>query len=59
MKILFQRFFFSFLLLPALLFGQNIDDESFLLTGQLHTDSKIIINNYNQQQTVFSDESAR
>jgi len=56
MKILFQGFFYSFLLLPALLFGQNIEDETLLLTGQLHTDSKIIINNYNQQQTVFSDE---
>ena len=56
MKILFHRFFFSFLLLPALLFGQNVEDKSLLLTGQLHTDSKIIINNYKQQQTVFSDE---
>lgn len=56
MKILFQRFFFSFLLLPALLFGQNIENETLLLTGQLHTDSKIIINYYEQQQTVFSDE---
>jgi len=56
MKILFQGFFFSFLLLPGLLFGQNIEDKTLLLTGQLHTDSKIIINNYNQQQTVFSDE---
>jgi hypothetical protein len=56
MKILYHRFVFSFLLLPALLFGQNIEDKSLLLTGQLHTDSKIIINNYKQQQTVFSDE---
>ncbi len=56
MKILFQRFFFAFLLLPALLFAQNIEDKSFLLTGQLHTDSKIILNNYKQHQTVFSDE---
>ena len=56
MKILFHRFSFSFLLLPALLFGQNIEDESLLLTGQLHTDSKIILNNYEQQQTIFSDE---
>ena len=56
MKILFHRFFFSFLLLPALLFGQSIEDETLLLTGQLHTDSKIILNNYEQQQTVFSDE---
>jgi len=56
MKILFHRFFFSFLLLPGLLFGQNIEDETLLLTGQLHTDSKIIINNYKQQQSVFTDE---
>ena len=56
MKILFLNLFFSFLLLPALLFGQNSKDETLLLTGQLHTDSKIIINNYEQQQTVFSDE---
>ncbi len=56
MKILFHRFVFSFLLLPAILFGQNIEDESFLLTGQLHTDSKIIFGNYKQQQTVFSVE---
>jgi hypothetical protein len=58
MKILFHRFFFSFLLLPAILSGQNIEDKTLLLTGQLHTDSKIIINNYKQQQTVFSDKLA-
>ncbi len=56
MKILFHRFFFSFLLLPAILFGQNIEDKSLLLTGQLHTDSKIILNNYKQPQKVFADE---
>jgi len=56
MKILFLNLFFSFLLLPTLLFGQNIEDESLLLTGQLHNDSKIILGNYIQQQTVFSDE---
>jgi hypothetical protein len=57
MKILFHRLVFSFLFLPTLLFGQNIEDETIVLTGQLRTDSKIIINNYKQQQTVFYDES--
>jgi len=56
MKILVLNLFFSFLLLPALLFGQNSKDETLLLTGRLHTDSKIILNNYEQQQTVFIDE---
>ncbi len=56
MKILFLNFFFSFLLLPTLLFGQNSSDESLILTGWLHADSKIILNNYKQKQTVFSDE---
>jgi len=56
MKILFLNLFFSFLLLPALLFGQNSEDETLMLTGRLSTDSKIILNNYEQQQTVFSDE---
>jgi hypothetical protein len=56
MKILFLYLFFSFLLLPALLFGQNIEDETLLLTGRLHTDSKIILNNYKQLKIVYADE---
>jgi hypothetical protein len=56
MKILFLNLFFSFLLLPALLFGQISEDKALLLTGRLNTDSKIILNNYEQQQRVFSDE---
>jgi len=56
MKILFLNLFFSFLLLPALLFGQNSKDETLLLTGRLHTDSKIILNNYDQLPTVFTDK---
>lgn len=56
MKILFLNLFFSFLLLPALLFAQNNEDGTLLLTGRLHTDSRIILNNYEQQQTVFADE---
>ena len=54
MKILFLNL--SFLLLPALLFGQISKNESLLLTGRLHTDSKIVLINYKQQQTIFADE---
>jgi len=56
MKILFLNLFFSFLLLPALLFAQNSEDGTLLLTGRLHTDSRIILNNYEQQLTVLADE---
>lgn len=56
MKILSLKFFFFFFLLPAFLFGQNSKDETLLLTGQLHTDSKIILDNYEWQQIVFTDE---
>ncbi|MBU1627568.1 hypothetical protein KKB18_09390, partial [bacterium] len=56
MKKLFLIIFFSILLLPSLLFAQNSEDGNLLLTGQLNKDSKIIINNYKEQQTVFSDE---
>jgi len=56
MKILFLNLFFSFLLLPSLLFAQNSEDGNLLLTGRLHTDSRIILNNYEQQLTVLADE---